>query len=172
MARPRSLKPAYLLDKTSLRPFVLMDGRKVYLGPRGSYGTQETRDKYDRLIGEWIARGRTPDPDAGIGTAPVAVLTVSDICSAFWDHAERTYPAPPFVVGKRPEGELGNYHDALRPLRRLYGTTPAAEFGPVKLKAVREEMIRLGWCRNHINRNVARLKHVFKWAVGAELIPG
>jgi len=39
----------------------------------------------------------------------------------------------------------------------------------VKLAAVRDEM---GWCRNFINRNVARLNHVFKWAVGKELLPG
>lgn len=78
-------------------------------------------------------------------------------------------PRAAVPAGKRPEGELGNYWDALRPLRRLYGRTPAAKFGPVKLAAVRDEMIRLGWCRNHINRNVARLRHVFKWAVGAKL---
>jgi integrase len=51
---------------------------------------------------------------------------------------------------------------------------------------VREEMIRPkqgrdpktgavrewpGWCRKVANRNVSRLKQVFKWAVGAELLP-
>ena len=61
---------------------------------------------------------------------------------------------------------------ALRPLQRLYGPTPAIDFGPLKLKTVRDEMIRLDWCRNTINRHVDRLKHVFKWAVGAELLPG
>lgn len=32
-------------------------------------------------------------------------------------------------------------------------------------------MIRMNWCRNVINRNVAQLKHVFKWATENELIP-
>lgn len=170
MARPRSTKPSYCRDRATERAYVVIDGKRHWLGPRGTYGTQETRDAYDRLIGEWIARGRAPDPAAG--AAPSAVLTVSDVCLAFWEHALTTYPAPPFAAGNRPEGELGNFWDALRPLRRLYGPTPAVEFGPVKLAAVRDEMIRLGWCRNHINRNVARLRHVFKWAVGAELLPG
>lgn len=31
--------------------------------------------------------------------------------------------------------------------------------------------MRLGWCRTHANRQTARLKHVFKWAVAAELVP-
>src|SRR5204863_4689543 len=104
--------------------------------------------------------------------AAAGVLTVADVCLAFFEQAQKVYPAPPFAAGKRPEGELGNFWDALRPLRRLYGQTPAAEFGPVKLSAVRDEMIKLGWCRNHVNRNVARLRHVFKWAAGAELVPG
>jgi integrase len=56
-------------------------------------------------------------------------------------------------------------------LKRLYGPTPAGEFGPVALCAVREEMIRLGWCRTHINRQANRLRHVFKWAAGRELLP-
>lgn len=33
---------------------------------------------------------------------------------------------------------------ALRPLRLLYSRTRIAEFGPRKLKLVREEMIKLG----------------------------
>ena len=31
--------------------------------------------------------------------------------------------------------------DALRPLRRMYEVLPVAEFGPLKLKAVRQSMI-------------------------------
>ena len=32
-------------------------------------------------------------------------------------------------------------------------------------------MIENGWCRTAINRNVARIKHVFKWAVSQEVLP-
>jgi integrase len=32
-------------------------------------------------------------------------------------------------------------------------------------------MIRLGWARTSINKHVARVKHLFKWAVGREMIP-
>jgi len=38
------------------RAFVILDGAKTYLG---RYGTQESRDNYDRVIGEWISRGRS-----------------------------------------------------------------------------------------------------------------
>ena len=60
---------------------------------------------------------------------------------------------------------------ALKPLRQLYGSTPAAEFGPKKLKAVRQKMIENGLCRRVINNRVGRIKRMFKWAVADELVP-
>ncbi|MGE5608343.1 MAG: hypothetical protein ACM359_03750 [Bacillota bacterium] len=56
-----------------------------------------------------------------------------------------------------PTREPGNYRALLGPLRRLYGPTSAAEFGPLKLKAVRPAMIDQGWCRNYINQQVMDL---------------
>lgn len=32
-------------------------------------------------------------------------------------------------------------------------------------------MIQLGWCRNHINQQLGRIKRMFKWGVENELIP-
>jgi integrase len=112
---------------------------------------------------------------------------VADVCAAFWTYAKTTYPDPDYREGKRPKGELGNYWDVLRPLRRLYGETPAAEFGPVALKAVSATMLKPrtvvdaktgkvkrvpGWCRAVANRNVSRLKLIFRWAAEEELVPG
>ena len=61
--------------------------------------------------------------------------------------------------------------EALRPLRKLYGNTPAAELGPKGLKAVRQQMVSQSLSRGLINRRVGRIKRVFKWAVAEELIP-
>jgi len=60
----------------------------------------------------------------------------------------------------------------LRPLRELYADTLAAEFGPRALKAVRQKMLDAGWCRPYINKQVNRVRHIFKWAVSDELLPG
>src|SRR6185295_1913913 len=51
------------------------------------------------------------------------------------------------------------------------GTTPAASFGPLALRAVREEMVQRGWCRVHVNQQVCRLRRAFRWAAEHELIP-
>jgi hypothetical protein len=59
MARPRSRKPSYCLHKSSGRASVTLNGKVVYLGV---HGTPESHDEYDRVIGEWVARGRQPAP--------------------------------------------------------------------------------------------------------------
>ncbi len=67
---------------------------------------------------------------------------------------------------------MEQYRLALRPLTDLYADTLAAEFGPRALKAVRQKMVERGWCRPYVNKQVNRIRHVFKWAVSDELVPG
>lgn len=57
-------------------------------------------------------------------------------------------------------------------VRELFGRTAAAEFGPKKLKAVRQAMIERDWCRNMVNAQVDCVKRMFKWAVAEEMVPG
>jgi len=75
---------------------------------------------------------------------------------------------------RRPDGEPAGEADkigmALRPLRLLYGPTTANEFGPLKLKAVREAMIKLGWCRGMINQAIGRVRRFVKWCVENEYV--
>jgi integrase len=195
VARPRSLKPAYCQHKASGRAFVTLDGSRIYLGLHGS---PESQDRYDQVIGEWIARGRRPAPPLPGSTATThSAFTVTSLIAAFWRHAETYYVSPvlnddgtPAINSDgepevRPTGELENFRLALGPLRRFYGKTPATEFGPLKLKAVRVEMlkpreiigptghktIRPGWCRTHVNRQVKRIRQVFAWGVSEELVP-
>jgi hypothetical protein len=50
-----------------------------------------------------------------------------------------------------PTGEADNYRDALRPRKALYGHTAARDFGPLALRAVREEMVKSGLSRGVVN---------------------
>ncbi|MFH5806171.1 tyrosine-type recombinase/integrase [Alienimonas sp. DA493] len=60
---------------------------------------------------------------------------------------------------------------SLKPVRALYGGTPAAEFGPKALKAVRAAMVEAGLCRKEVNKRVGRVKRMFRWGVAEELLP-
>jgi integrase len=154
--------PSYCLHKSSGRAYVTLRGKPVYLG---QHGTEQSKAMYNRVVGEWMAAGCAPSVPS---ITPPPDMTVTMLVELFWTHAEKEYPAPPCKPGKRPSGELGNYWDVLKPLNRLYGPTPAAAFGPVALEALRGEMVKLDWCRNYINRQVHRIKYIFRWAVSKQ----
>lgn len=65
---------------------------------------------------------------------------------------------------------MATFKAALRPLHRLYGSSLICDFGPLALKAVRSEMVRLGWSRGHVNKQINRIRMMVRWAVSEELI--
>ncbi|HEY1381528.1 MAG TPA: hypothetical protein VGF55_32320, partial [Gemmataceae bacterium] len=129
--------------------------RDYLLGP---YDSPESRAEYERVLA-LLRVGRTPWTDAAV---PANGLTVAEVLLRFWRHAE-VYYANPKV--------RDNVRLAIRPVRILYGPLPAAEFSPLKLKAIRDEMVRSGLCRPVVNQRVGVIKRVFKWAVAEELVP-
>jgi integrase len=147
-----NLTPKYRKHKASGQGIVTINGKDHYLGP---YGTAASRKEYDRLISEWIANGRTATLDK-----PVA--TIIEVLAAYLKFAKPYYGQ---------SGEYDNMLYALKPLKALYGTLPAAEFSPLKLKAVRQKLIESNLCRNEVNQRIGRIKRFFGWAVENELIP-
>jgi integrase len=161
MPRPPNVVPTYRLHRQSGQAVVslrLANGgrRDVLLGPHGS---TESQAEYARVLAEWRAtRGRA---------GPVAGLTVNQVLAAYWQHAEGYYRG----ADGESTNELVEIRYALKPVKALYGHTPADGFGPLGLKAVRDNMIAAGWCRNRVNKQVGRVKRAFRWAVGEEMIP-
>jgi integrase len=86
---------------------------------------------------------------------------------AYWRHAEQHYRH----ADGTPTREQHNIRDALRPVRKLYGHTPAWQFGPLALRTVQEEMIQSGLCRTVINARIKRIRRAFRWATSVELLP-
>ena len=183
MPRAKSI-PAYRLHKPSGWAVVTINGRDRYLG---AHGSPESRNAYDRAIAEWLAAGRVsppattpaapapaapalirgPEPAAVAAPEVTAGYTVDELLIAFLEHARTYYRRPDGT----PTSEYDNFRDAARPLQRLYGSTPAASFGPLALKAVRQEMIKLGWARTYVNKHVGRIKRIFRHATENEMVP-
>jgi integrase len=155
--------PAYRLHKPTRQAVVRLDGRDHYLGKHGS---EASREKYRRTVAEWLTASVAPSATDPPGP-PVPVLTVAEIILAFWRHAEVHYRASDGT----PSEELGNIKGALRPLRALYGETLARDFGPLALRAVRDEMVRSGLARTSVNARVDRIRRAFRWAASVELVP-
>jgi integrase len=153
--------PKYRHHKPSGQAVVTLNGHDHYLG---KWNTAESRREYDRLIAEWLANGRClPGPGRSAGD-----LSVNEVMAPYVEFIATYYRRP----DGSPTSEVDNIKLALRPLKRLYGHTAAADFDGPALEAVRLQMIRDGLCRNRINKDVARIKRLFRWAAAKKLVPG
>jgi integrase len=147
--------PKYRKHKASGQAIVEINGRRYYLGP---HGTQASHLEYDRLIGDWLASGRSP----AFGKVE-QVITLTELILSYLEHAKKYY-------GEGTRGEYANMLRTLRPVRQLYGRLPAREFGPLQLKAMREKFIANGNCRTYANQQVQRIVRMFRWAVAEGVI--
>lgn len=163
MARTRKLTPTYSFHKQSGR------GRLTWTDPLGirnekllpgPFGSPESLTAKARL-------------ELELATSPTGTLatnkaiSVAEVFAAFQEHAKKHYC--------RDDGtkttEVNEYLIVANHVSELYGLTPAASFGPLAIKAIRQKFIGAKWCRRTINQRVGRIKRVFKWAVGEELVP-
>jgi integrase len=127
----------------------------------GAYGSTESRAAFATLLLELEAsphRGRLSDPNG---------ITVNEVLLAYVQHADQHYRGP----DGHPTGETQHVKVVCRAVRELYGMTPAADFGPLALKAVRQRFVAAGWCRRSVNQQIERVRRAFKWAASEELIP-
>jgi len=148
--------PKYRKHRASGQAVVSIAGKDHYLGPHNS---RASIAQYDRLIAEWLATGRS----VSFGK-PQAELTIKELILDFWRMLKED------KRGKHI-AELWSNKSALRGVRRLYGNTLATEFGPLQLKAVRQEFVKRGWCRDSCNRQAKRVARMFKWATSEGRLP-
>jgi integrase len=148
--------PKLCRHKASHQGVVRLNGRDFYLGV---YGSPECEQRYRQLLAEWLA-------DDGHLSRGESDLTINEVVLSFVQWADEYYRKPDGSPTKEPE----DLRLAMRPLVKLYGSTLAREFGPLALRAVRDEMIWRGNCRTLINRRVSKIRRLFKWAAGRELL--
>lgn len=157
---PRLTKslPKYRFHRASGQAVVTLDGSDYYLGP---HKTKASRLEYDRLVAEWLANGRRmPVTDAE------GKVTVMEVLAAYKRFADGYY-----VKNGQPTNEVKQLLYAMKVVKQLYGTIDAADFGPLKLQAVQQAMIRNGWARKNINKQVSRVVRMFAWAESKEMVP-
>jgi hypothetical protein len=154
---PRFRVPKYRHYKPKNLALVVINGKQLYLG---KYGSPESWDEYHRLVKEHQANPACP-------VASSNGCSVGELIVAYWQQHVTSY----YVKNGRPTSEQDNIRQALRFLRPNYAHTRACEFSPQGLKTVRHAMIEAGRCRPVVNKDVHRIKRMFRWAVEQELIP-
>lgn len=177
--------PAYRRNKSTNQAVVSYLGQKLYLGP---YGSQKSLQRYQQLLKEWevarhrqaierpVAAGRESPQSVDIGGITEATLqekrlagapvALSELILVYRRHTHEYY---------RKNGETtreaGAIDDALRILRRHHSTSFISDFGPVALDALRDAMVtELDWSRRYINKQVNRIRGMFKGGAAKEIV--
>jgi integrase len=157
MPRLVSALPKYRKHKASGQAVVTLAGVDYYLGPHGS---KAAKRQYDRLVAEWLQHDRRLQPAAGDS------ITVVELCARYLAFAKGYY-----LKDGRCTKVTPSIKAMMAYLKDWYGSEPAADFGPLALKAVRQRMVDDGLSRSYVNDHCGRIKRMFKWAVGEQLVP-
>ncbi len=160
----------------------------------GQWGSAESRLRYDELIAAWIASGRKSveaikpaRPPAPTATTEIelptsADVTVGELVRAWIAAIERERAG----AHKR----ASNWNGAIAAARALRSVAamPAKDFGPRALQDVRRRLVdtpilrkrrlpdgretteAIPRSRRYVNDTVGRVRQLFNWAVGLELI--
>lgn len=177
-AKPRTKKPpAYRQRKGYTQAIVTMTDavtkrRKDYW--LGDYESPESRELYYRVLAEYEALGRSlPDlPDSAPSAASAAAggADVDELALQYWRRVAREF------LPKRRNAIKAT----LRLLRQMDGSTRVAQYGPKRLRLLREAMIsgdpaatppRKPWSRTTVNDRVRIVVAVFRWGVTQEMVP-
>ena len=178
--------PKYRLHKTTKQAVVSFFGKHIYLGP---YGSQRSLQRYQEVLTEWEylrdrerddiqadSKHRAPDTNGEVSGVTASTLREKNlagspiaICELILVYRRHTHQY--YRKNGEVTREAGAIDDALRILRRHHALTYASDFGPVLLDQLRESMIdELDWSRKYINKQVNRIRGMFKWASSQEII--
>lgn len=165
MARQKTAIPKYSFHKASGQAAVYVDGKTVYLGKHDS---PESRQAYGELLARLAAESMVRNVGKSL---PTAEVTVAELCLKF-------------VTDELPRYSQAEQHcqrTALRLLNGLFGETLVRDFGPLRLRVVRQAMIdgdpnskpnsRKPWSRKTVNRQVKRIQALFRFGVSWQIVP-
>ena len=149
--------PSYLLHKSTGQAYVKLCGKFVYLG---KYGTEESRRKYEQVIGEYLSNGRQIPGTVQTGSS----LTVGQLYASYLQHCREYYQRD-----GEPTGEYTS-HVSLRTKIETVLDMPANGVTPATIDGLRQKWIKAGNSRKFINQTVGRIVRMFKWGVSRSLV--
>ena len=134
---------------------VTLGERTIYLG---RYGSKESKQEYQRLVGENIAAGGVLMPNNA----------VHDLCLA-----EMFLPYVKWARGHYGPNstEFDKIKRIVRRTKKTYARTAAVGFGYAQFESIRSSLVDEGVGRKYVNENMDRLVRIFKWAASRGLVP-
>jgi integrase len=142
--------PSYRLHRASGNGVVTLNGKDHYLG---KHGTAESRRAYDRIIAEWIARGRVPGADGEPGMVKTLVIE-------YIRHASTYY-----VKAGEPTPRVTTIKNVCREMIESFGNEQVGAITPADFLSLRTAWIGRGLARTTINGYFGLAREVFRWGV-------
>jgi len=158
--------------------FVERQGKRIRLP--GRHNSPESLRAYAAFIKEIGADRPAPTP----APVPGQPITVAHLVLLYLQWAATYY----VNTDGSPNKEYGQLKYAAGPLCVVAGDVLVSDFGPLKLEEVRNAMVSGSWdirthpdtgeeaprpwTRPHINRQINRIRRIFRWGVQRELVPG
>lgn len=149
---PSDCIPKLSRHKSRKLAYATLNGKERYLGlwpDNCKSAPMEVKKAYDDLIHRWLAHNRTLPEDHQESNPET--ISLNRLFFLYLQHLLSSVEDP-----KAPAVE--SIKSVIKMTRKVYGLELASNFGPKKLKHIRELMIKEDWCRNDINRQIARLK--------------
>lgn len=165
MPRPRNTIPKFSVDRNG-RAFTKVHGRFISLG--------RADDPQSRVRYAAVLTGQGSDSADAVAT-PRSPVTLNELLLKY-------------VTDELPRFSSSERHcqmTVIRMVRQLFGYAPVAEFGPLKLRALRDAMVagdpdqkdkdgkpkpRKPWSRNTVNRQIKRIRAIIRWGVSWEMV--
>ena len=146
--------PTYRRHRGSGQAVMEFKGNRTYLG---RYDSPESHRKYRALVAEILeAAGVEEDQPDFSDIRMVGELVIA------------------FKAGAKSEMPLKEYQHFAYAAHHLFTTSAEIlirDFRPSDLEKARDAMVAAGWTRGHINRQVNRLRRIFKWGVRKSIVP-
>ena len=130
------------------------NGKRIY---HGTWGSPEADKNYKRFIAALLENPTLPLQMGASGG-----VLVAELAAGFLEYAKSR---------NMDKTDVKHFKTLVGFLVDIYGELGVNEFSPKKLKVVRAQMIKSGTlCRSMINRYVGRIRRIFTWGVGEEVV--
>jgi integrase len=154
--------PKLRMHRSSGQGVVTLSGHDHYLG---GFGTAACRQKYDELIGRWVAGGRRALAAKVPGGTTVATLAAAYEGHILQAHAKRGKPSAYGLNCRR----------AMRALARLYGSMKTGEFAAHEFRVLRVAFIPgddgTPNSRTTVNMYADHVRLAFRWGSEEGFVP-
>ncbi|QEL21092.1 tyrosine-type recombinase/integrase [Limnoglobus roseus] len=158
--------PAYCHHKPTDQAYVTVrDGTKRRVIYLGAFGSAESYRRYGEVIAG-VAPSASPPLSPTPPSSPEGI-SLAD-AYALWIARCRVYYR---LSDGEPSDETENNERSWAPLLALFPEALIVSLTKKNYTAVREEMIRRGWCRKLITQRWGRILRGLKWLAAEEYIP-